>query len=34
MKTIRYIVGVMLLLAIADLPYGYYTLVANVIRFD
>lgn len=31
MKTIRYIVGVMLLLAIADLPYGYYTLLRIIV---
>ena len=31
MKTIRYFVGAILLLAIADLPYGYYTLLRIIV---
>ncbi len=31
MKTIRYFVGAMLLLAIADLPYGYYTFLRIIV---
>ena len=31
MKTIRYIVSAMLLLAIADLPYGYYTILRVIV---
>jgi len=31
MNTIRYIVSAMLLLAIADLPYGYYTILRIIV---